>query len=67
MNEAYKLGDLVKTGNKVFEINGITEGSAIIPAGWLIDKSGSFINPMFCSKYKGATSCFDNPEKDNDQ
>jgi hypothetical protein len=66
MKEAYKLGDLVKTGNKVFEVNGITQGSAIIPAGWLIDKSGSYINPMFCSKYKGATSCF-NTIEDNDK
>mgnify|MGYP003656253435 CR=1 FL=1 len=64
MHEIFKWGDLVKSENRVFEVRGITQGSATIPAGWLIDKTGASINPSFCKKYIGATSCFNNSVKD---
>ena len=64
MNKVFKWGDLAKIGNRVFEVRGITKGSSTIPAGWLIDKTGASINPKFCKKYMGATSCFSTPTKD---
>ena len=58
MNDKYKLGDLVRNDCRVFKVCGITEGSATIPKGWLIDEYGACVNPKFCKNYGGATSCF---------
>lgn len=54
------IGDLVKVDgqNRVFKVCGVTDGrSESVPDGWLIDENGFAVNPNFCSKYKGATSC----------
>jgi hypothetical protein len=53
-----KIGDIAKMAdsNKVFVVEGITEGLPYIPDGFLIDKFGSMINPAHCRKYTGAIS-----------
>ena len=53
----FKVGDYIKSGNRVFIAVGITgEESKFIPSGWPIDKNGSAINPKFCEIYGGAKS-----------
>lgn len=65
----FKVGDLVKikSENRVFKVYGFTDdGSRVIPPGWLIDEEGFSINPKFCKKYTGATSCLNlNNDGDN--
>jgi len=55
---AFRRDDVVKVINRnvVFTVAGFSKGSRVIPDGWLMSESGSFYNPDFCEKYKGATS-----------
>lgn len=65
MKDKIKLGDFAKveTENRVFKVCGFTgKGSMVIPEGWLIDQEGFSINPKFCTKYTGATSCLSHLE-----
>jgi hypothetical protein len=66
MMESFKQGDLVKSEieNRVFRVCGFTKQSMIIPEGWIIDEDGFSVNPKFCKKYMGATSCFNTPTKE---
>lgn len=67
MPEEFKLGDLAKiaTENRVFKVCGFTDKrNMVIPDGWLIDQEGFSVNPKYCEKYTGATSCLSHLNND---
>jgi hypothetical protein len=61
-----EIGEYAKVinENRVFKVCGHTKGRKVIPDGWLIDKDECAVNPKFCEKYKGATSCIPEVEQD---
>jgi len=53
----FKMGDYVKSENRVFRVFSITDkNSHLIPDGWLVDNDGRCVNPKFCESYNGALS-----------
>jgi hypothetical protein len=62
MTEVINVGDYVKvfSENRVFVVAGFTKGRKFIPDGWYEEEDGTAVNPEYCEKYKGATSCLKN-------
>jgi hypothetical protein len=56
-----EIGEYAKVinENRVFKVIGYTKDMKAIPGGWLVDEDECCVNPKYCEKYQGATSCLE--------